>query len=274
MTSTIAEKIVILFLCGYMAFLPGCSGDDPASSNDPPDIPPIGTMTADFSLFQAGQQALAKSQDSQSNANFLIAGISVLVINSVIILGSVIPVLATAAALSVQPTLEDDGKFHWVFSYPENTPDYSIELTAKVNPEVINWEMLVTHEAQSLDQFKWYDGETQIGDSTGFWQFYDHLKPEQSVQTVRVNWDYRSENKRTLEFIHNEPDHPQNGTTVSYAADNDSVTVEFFDSKKNDTVTISWNRVTGAGYLIAPNHNNGEKACWNDNREDVDCTGP
>ena len=93
------EKLFVGFLSLQLAVLPSCKSDNPSNAGDvAPEIPPIGTMTADMSLFaDDGEQVLQKGADAQSN-NFLQAALRVGIINTFLLIGSAVPVAATAAA--------------------------------------------------------------------------------------------------------------------------------------------------------------------------------
>jgi hypothetical protein len=47
--------------------------------------------------------------------------------------------------------------------------------------------------------------------------------------------------------------------------------VTYFDKSENSTLEISWDAATNAGYIIAPNYNNGQKSCWDNQLNDTTC---
>ena len=53
--------------------------------------------------------------------------------------------------------------------------------------------------------------------------------------------------------------------------DGDDVSMFFYHHATMDSVEVALNKDTGEGYIIAPNYNNGEKACWDGNQDDVTC---
>jgi len=268
MKSNIIEKSLIGFLCVQLVVLPACN-DNPNSAGDTaPEIPPIGTMTADISFFNDNNQSLQKTSDAQSN-HFAQAVLRVGIINLVVLVGSAIPVAATAAAFSVEPVLQEDGKFHWLKTLPNFKTD--LELTAQVNPGTIDWEMLVTRETPPLDNFRWYEGQNQIDGKTGQWIFYDDKQPEENVQTVRVDWDYTDENQRELTITNVKTGDPYNGNWIKYKVDGDDVTLIYYDASDDAQVEISWNRADKTGYLIDPAYNDGNKSCWDAQKVNVDC---
>ena len=71
MKTSIMDKMLIFFLCSYLAFLPAC-GDSTGPTDTAPDIPPQETMTIDLSLFDGGNQILSKTSDSNNLEQILV----------------------------------------------------------------------------------------------------------------------------------------------------------------------------------------------------------
>jgi len=45
----------------------------------------------------------------------------------------------------------------------------------------------------------------------------------------------------------------------------------FFQAATQDSIQVVWDMISGEGYIIAPNYNNGQKACWDSNQDDIAC---
>jgi len=63
---------------------------------------------------------------------------------------------------------------------------------------------------------------------------------------------------------------PAEGSTLTFYESEDTCTVEFYDSAEGTTGNITW-YTDGSGSITWPDYNNGEKACWDENQENVDC---
>lgn len=269
MKTSIKDTMLIFFLCGYLTFLPAC-GDSTGPADTAPDIPPQETMTLDLSLFDGGNQILSKTSDLNNlRTNFGEAVLTVLVVNLWVIVALTIPVGATAAALSVEPTFDEAaGKWCWNTSHEFPKQTISLQLKAQINGDVINWEMFVTRQLPTpLTDFLWYTGENRIDGTSGHWQFYDEIRPEESQQTVRINWIYTSETDRTLAFLNNSDD-ADAGDSITYTVDGDIVTMTLIDVSASNTVEVSWNKTTQEGYISK----NGVKGCWDENLLDTACS--
>lgn len=227
-----------------------------------------------YLFFNSSNSEQLKSNDYLINTktNFLTAVAVVSFFNLAVLAGISAPAAATAAALSTDPTFESDGKFHWNFTYSEGIFNFSLELTAKVNATAVAWEMFVSGQFQTqLDHVLWYDGESQLDRSSGFWQFYNLSKPTTNHETVKIDWNYAADDDRTLTFTDNNSESLGMGNCLRYQVAGDDVSMVFFDVMSSDSTQVVVNSATGAGYIIKPNYNNGEKACWDETQEDIPC---
>ena len=76
-----------------------------------------------------------------------------------------------------------------------------------------------------------------------------------------------------LKFTVVKPQVPENGDMLTYKAENSNRSVTYLDQSANPAAAgqIFWDDVTYAGYLIAPNYNNGQKSCWDSQLNDMTC---
>ncbi len=270
------HKLLSVVLALYMSVLPSCAGNNPATSDEtPPTLPSQETMQMsqeDLSLFLSGNMGAQADNQVLTKQNWGTAAVIVAVFNLAVFVGMVIPVAATAAALSHEPTLEADGKFHWKYAYANAINNLEVELIGQALPSVVNWEMYVTSTAPALNNYLWYDGQHQIDGKSGYWQFYDAANPNTQNNLVRIDWQHPSENEATLQFLNNKTDAPGFNDTLTYSVKDDSVSVEILDASNQNSTHIAWHRQTRQGYIIATNYNNGAKACWDSNLDDVVCT--
>ncbi len=270
------DKLLAIFLAFYVALLPACGNNNPASADKtPPQIPPQATMQmnpSDLKFFRNGTNPAADELAVLSKQNWTTAAVVVTLFNAAVLVAMAIPVAATGAALQEKPTFEDDGKFHWRFTFSEGGPSYDFELVAEVKATVIDWQMFVTSSARGFEKFLWYDGQSNLGGGAGHWQFYDDAQPTTPTNVARIDWQYASDNDASLQFLNNKSGAPGFGDTLGYTVLNDSVSVDFQGASNGKDTTISWNRQTREGYIIASDYKNGQKSCWDSNLDDVACT--
>jgi hypothetical protein len=273
MKLSIQDKWLIGILCCLMAIFPNC-GKSPNEPSTPPKIPPAGTMFVDLSFFRTNPSSQPIQPDEPlSKLNFFAALTVVTAFNAAVLIGLSVPAAAAAAALSVEPTFESDGKFHWNFSYPEDNPVLTLELTAEVRLATVKWEMFVTSPTHTppLSDFLWYEGESELDGETGYWQFYDDQQPAQNVETVLIDWQFIADDDRTLTFTNVKVGDPRFGDRLRYQIAGEDVAMLFTEAASGDSVQVAWNMATGEGFIIAPNYRNGQKSCWNSTQDDIDC---
>jgi hypothetical protein len=250
--------------------LVSCS-DDPASSKPPqqPTLPPVASMTLDLS----GLSPSSTPKIAQPGLNFLNAAARVAVINASVVIVLSVPAAVFAAAFSQTPTLGSDGKYHWQYTSSANGISFTANLTGSVDLQTQEsvWEMSVTSTAVALNNFLWYDGRAKLNNSSGYWDFYDPNQPNTKAGVLHLDWTYASTTDATLSFEVVKDGAPEKGDTLDYIVAGTNIKMILVDVSAAQTLEISWDRVTTAGYLIAPDYNGGQKACWDSARADVAC---
>lgn len=240
-----------------------------------PELPPLASMQIDLDFF-AGNAGTPKAADVQTpGANFNNAVIRVLLINTTVALVMAIPVASFAAAISQEPTLGEDGKYHWVYTVNQNGISYQADLAGMLdtdNAETV-WEMRITtpNSEPPLEDFLWYSGRAKLDNSAGEWHIFDHTQPNDGVEVLQIDWSHPSETEATLEFTVVKPDVPENGDVLTYHVQDNDRLIKFIDNSEQATIEIFWDASTGEGYLIDPNYRDGEKSCWDQLKNDTTC---
>ena len=62
------------------------------------------------------------------------------------------------------------------------------------------------------------------------------------------------------------------GDTIEYNFDGTVKTAVYTDVSSGDTITVEFNTETRVGFFISPDYNNGEKACWDEDLNNVSCS--
>jgi len=238
-----------------------------------PPLPPIESMKADVSFFSNPlSQSLEKS--NLSKHNFFAAGARVLIINTVVLVASVVPTAIFLAALSQTPELQADGKFHWIYTVQQGGNVYSADLAASYdmpNSEVY-WEMYVTCPTYDppLNNFLWYEGRAKIGNKEGWWLFHHDQYPDSLVDVLRIDWQVPDSTHQNLKISNVYTTHNDYGDHLEYQIENETGYLYFYDESESQTNTIHWNS-GGSGYIEWFDYQNGVKSCWDENQDDIDC---
>ncbi|NNM06553.1 MAG: hypothetical protein HKO65_15780 [Gemmatimonadetes bacterium] len=268
----VRRAVTLALLVGLAA----CDGDS-TSPNDPgpaPDLPPLTSMSGDFSIFGTPDplaEGLAP-KSSSSSLNFTNAAVRVLAAQVVTVVGLAVPVATFAAAANSTPTFEDDNRWHWRFTAVQGGHTYTAHLSGAVQGSTVAWDMRITSptHAPPLDEFVWYEGQGQRDRTSGTWTFYDPATPAAGTAVLRIVWTHTSPT-----------DHGWEATALAGAASGDVFTasvdgddrmITYSDTSEQAFMEIYWNAANGSGYLIAPNYNGGVKACWDAGQQDVACS--
>jgi hypothetical protein len=233
-------------------------------------------MAIDVQMFNSNAGLSNTGADETTiGKNFVAARLAVGAINLAVLAHMSVPVLTFGAAISQQPVLKNDGKWHWIYSVSNNAgQQFQADLAGwiDVSAQASRWEMRITTSGLGapLNNFLWYTGSAALNNGSGQWDIYDAAQPSSAVKVVHIDWDHPSAAKATLKFTVVKPQVPENGDVLTYKAEGNGRMVTYFDKSEN-TLEISWDAATNAGYIIAPNYNNGQKSCWDNQLNDTSC---
>ena len=255
--------------------LPGCTEDStsPIDPGPPPELPPLTSMSGDFSIFGAPASPLAElaPEAHLTSLNFANAAIRVLAAQVATVVGLAIPVATFAAAANSTPTFEDDDRWHWRFTTVQGGHTYTAHLSGAVQGSTVAWDMRITSPTHvpPLDEFVWYAGQGRLDRTSGTWTFYDPATPGSSTALLRIDWTHVSATEHGWEATALAG--AAGGDVFTASVDGDDRLMTYRDTSEGAFVEIYWNAADGSGYLIAPHYNGGVKACWDRNQQDVVC---
>jgi len=266
-----AMGILIVFLFS----LTTCEKEPTEPAEAAPELPPVQSMQPDLSFFKTNLDLLLNKTTLSKN-NFIAAASRVAIINATVILASVVPTAVLTAALSQPPTLQEDGKWHWIFTAEQGLNTFSVDLAGWIdvpNGEVV-WEVYITSNTHSpdLDHFLWYEGRSKIGNKEGWWLFHDDKSPDSLVDVIRVDWQITDESDSELIFTIVKESIDEYEDYLKYGIELTDRFLIYFDKSGNRTNTIYWNAETKAGYIEWFDDNDGAKSYWDENQNDI--SGP
>jgi hypothetical protein len=273
----LSKKFIPVGLILSIFWLAACEKNPTASKSPKPDLPPQSSMAVDVQMFSSNAGLSNTGADETAiGKNFVAARLTVGAINLAVLAHTSVPVLTFGAAISQQPSLKDDGKWHWVYSVSNNAgQQFQADLAGWIDAsaQVSRWEMRISTSGLGapLNNFLWYTGSAALNNGSGQWDIYDAAQPSSSVKVVHIDWDHPSADKATLKFTVVKPQVPENGDVLTYKAEGNGRMVTYFDKSESGTLEIFWDASTNAGYLIAPHYNNGQKSCWDNQLNDTTC---
>lgn len=275
MKRSFTNRLLSAALIAALMFMTACEKNPTEADNkQPPNLPPQSSMAMDLSDFN---QALPKGQADATTVgmNFITARLTVATINLGVAALLSVPTLTFAAAISQQPVLQSDGKFHWIFNVSDAGKTFQADLAGWIdvpaNEAVFEMRITTTGVSPALTNFLWYEGRAKIDNKTGYWEIYDALRPTSAIKVLRIDWQAPDQSNATLELSAVEQGVPTFGDKVTYNVAGSSRSVIYKDASANATITILWDALTKAGSITAPTYNNGNKACWDSQLNDVTC---
>jgi hypothetical protein len=284
--------LMAMLLAAWM--LPACSSEDNSNPMDTgypvdaPRLPSMSTMVFNLQFFnidtpQVSQQSIEtgkpdgqelRTAASANRTNFINAFVRALYVQLLMYDVLEEPIGAFALAIHSIPQDQDDGSWLWTYIFVEDGMEYSIFLygTPDAGDDYVDWRLEVStnHPSNSLDHFVWFDGRTYNDDSQGFWQFYDPSLPAPHT-SGRIDWQNPSATEHRLSIEVNGPDHPDYGDTLEFFETSFLATIDNYDAGDDQRGNITV-QSDGSGSLTVPDYNNGEKACWDTEQKDTDCT--
>lgn len=269
------KNLIFIIASIFFISISGCEKNPTEPEKEtPPPLPPTASMQLDLSFFSATPGG-SLSKTSISKNNFAAAYLRVLFINAGIGLASIVPtaIFASALAIDNEPELQNDGKFHWIYTTQSGLNTFGVDLAGWVdipNSEIV-WEVYVTSNTHSpeLDHFLWYTGRVKIGNAEGWWLFYDDKTTASSVEVLKIDWMVQDSTHKQLTFSNVKATSAEYGDSLKYEVNGVDDTLVFFDASENQTNTIYWNSGNHTGYIEWFDYNNGEKSYWDENLDDV-----
>lgn len=296
------NKLIRTAICfvavAALAGLAACSKEDSSgvfgttnTGAGAPDLPAMSSMTMDLSFFgiDGTSVAQAKAMDGEmmlvaagNKTNFINAVVRVLYIQLTLYDILEEPVGAFAAAIHSIPQPQPDGSYLWTFIFVEDGNEYSIFLYGKVVGDHVEWRLEVSTDVPglALDHFVWFDGESKLDESGGYWQFYKPVLSGEALASMgavtdgapvaRMDWEHDGNTEHRLTVLANEVGSPDEGDMLVFHTTPSTGTIHYHDADAVDDQNITWH-VDGSGSLTVSDYNDGQPACWNAEQEDTVC---
>lgn len=282
--------------------LAGCGGDDGPSgttNNEAPALPDQASLSMDSSAFPntgsnvrrdqpndvvyedygggrygKGAPASGTPTDSMSYSNYIVGRSVATAVNVAIGAFAAAPAAAFAGAFLATPVQEEDGSWTWSYGVIYGSVSYTLSLNGRWNGSATDWAMRVTTSGltQNVTNFLWYSGQTQNAGSMGYWQLYDMTAPQTPTNLLRVDWNRASADNRSMVWLNNRVGGTAYGDNLTYAQNEDAVSMDYLDASSGVTSFVRWNIDTTAGSVRLPMYNGGQEACWDEDHLNASCS--
>jgi hypothetical protein len=278
--------ITLLTLSLFLAGFAGCVEDIGVNGkSEPPSLPPDASMIIDLSVFGLDKLGappefpgdIPELPDIPLNkTNFAVAAATVSVVSSAVVAGLAIPSALFTAAKNETPVEQEDGSWLWSYSVTIESRTFTANLIGKEEVDETHWSMRVSTDSKQmpLEDFEWYTGISAADNQSGSWQFFDPKTPEQPNPTAGIEWEVGISLRgitSDLTFIIQKADSEHLGDVLHYKLEGEMASMSFTEVAKDTTTIIEWNLETTVGSITAPFYNDGVKACWDENQQNIDC---
>jgi hypothetical protein len=240
-------------------FISGCEKDKKSSA---PELPPLSTFSIDLTQFNTGTKSTATYNNAFTAA--LVTGYW----NTVLTAYLVVPVVSYAEAFKHQARRVDNNTFEWSYDVVVNDTNYTANLFARVDGDVINLEMHISQQGGFQD-FIWYDGSCNVQRTEGEWTIQDN--PESNTSWVSIVWNHDYEQKTfDVKYTNIYPSSDYLDSYIQYGIRIDSAYdgyYEIYNATENKTYQIDLNTTTHEGRIFydALWH------CWDNQYMDIIC---
>ena len=125
---TLKSVLAIVLIMTHLFLITACDKNPSDTEEEPPTLPPANSMQIDLSLFDTNSGNTLAKGNAVSQKHFTTAVITVGLINMGVLAGMTVPIAIFAQALSADPELQSDGKFHWMYTDTVWHITYSVDL--------------------------------------------------------------------------------------------------------------------------------------------------
>ncbi|NNE07220.1 MAG: hypothetical protein HKN20_01535, partial [Gemmatimonadetes bacterium] len=249
---------------------PSDPGDGGGSSETAPDLPPTASFTfdaSDVAFFEA-------SSKTATNLHWFNAATRVAIVWGVASLSVAIPAALFAGVINAdpQPARQSDGS--WIWSHTTSNGALQSQVIGDPGDGMVEWTFrtIANPTSENAETRTWFVGTTSGGGSSATWTFFAADR-EGAPAVAQIDYD-ETETGKTLSFTDLYEETEGGGTiddALTFTVDGDARSIEFVDGQSDDIWFIEWNESTQTGSIQVPEYNDGEKGCWDELLEDVDC---
>ena len=267
------KTIVSLFLALFViVMINSCKKDE--EKDDPPELPPVGSLLMDFSDFDDPADTISKHKAIETYQNWGHSFVTVAFWNILATVSMGMPALAFAEAVNHQPVYLGVNSWEWSYEITVGPVVYTIKLvTNRVSNEEYIMKMLVSKSGtQGFDDFKWFEGTVRYDQTSAYWILYEN--PSNPNELLDIDWTMDWEaGTYTIKYTYIKPGTIENGSYIKHGVTGESPYDAYYTvSVSMNTVEIEWNKTTKAGRVKDPfKFGDTDWHCWDENLMDTVC---
>jgi hypothetical protein len=283
----LSKKIIAVTICLLFGLLitVSCSSNSTSTHpKKPPKVPTAKSLKLNLSTFKNGKQ---KTSEANAAASAHISGTSysnfgqtLNLIEPVLVIGGQLVVPALILSLAPQNNPQRNAKGQWVWNYSSsfNGNSFATKLVgARHSDGSSSWKFYTSGSTQTTHNRLLLSGSSNADNTKGSWVTYYNSslfnKGEKLHKVDVVHWNTQGSHDITLKVKYvGDVYSGYTGAHLTYYSEGSILHLDYFASGSNNPITVQWNYQTNEGFVIEPNYNNGNKACWGSNYLNIPCS--
>jgi hypothetical protein len=254
---------------------------------NPPALPPAGTMSIDFSTFTTSKKSAITEGENKGitigdKTNWLLAATTAGVWNIILAVNLVIPVASFDLAVDKTPVYLDN---KWVWSYNFNVvgATYIAKLTGQELSNDVKWEMYISREGVgAFTELLWFEGTSKLDGKSGKW-ILNHSQqfPEPMLQ---IDWEADGSRVGNIKYTYIRDKKDDRSTDlfknsyIQYGLTTNTLNA-YYNVHQNtgvvndfEDIFIEWNSTNHNGHIKANGYfQDNLWHCWNEIGDNVTC---
>ena len=243
---------------------------------EPPVLPPLESMTIDFSNFTTLKKSADLLSDlkgtEKSNWDFAASVVERwnLIINTTLI----VPVTSFNMAVDQDPVFLTEKTWQWSYNFSVAGVAYKARLTGQIRTNDVLWKMYITKEgAGGFAEFVWFEGTSKTDGTGGQWIF--NQSSQSPMAMLQVDWAKTGISISSVKYTLVKDDSFKNnyidyGLTTSPL--NAYYNIHYFNGVSVPDAYIEWNTTTHNGRVKSIDYmGDSNWYCWDSNKININC---
>ena len=242
----------------------------------PPALPPVESMTIDFSNFSSARKSLEvlPVQKGTLNSNWeyaaTVAGIWKLILTTTLAL----PVTAFDVAVNQSPVFVSGKTWQWSYNVTYLNVLYKVRLTGLIGASDNQWKMYVSQDGTGgFSEFLWIEGTSKIDGTGGQWTI--NQDPQSAVAFLQIDWAKTANVVGNIKYTYLKPGSFKD-SYIQYGLTSDPLnafyTIHYYNGSKFSDVNVAWNTTTKNGHVKSIDYlGDADWHCWDSNKINIIC---
>jgi hypothetical protein len=165
----------------------------------PPVLPPMESLTIDFSDFSSINKSSEQKGENSTNWEF---AANATVVWKLLITGTLaVPVASFKLAVDKDPVSLDATTWQWSYSASVTSVTYNVRLTGQTGDSDVIWKMYITKAGTGgFAEFLWFEGTSKLDGTGGQWIIYQ--SPSSQGAMLKIDWIKTGTSVGTIKYTY------------------------------------------------------------------------